>query len=192
VIEPFERDRAEESGGDERGSGIVVFPDTETVAFPPAALRRVVEPAGEFLDAPVGEFAFAAGVLIREAAVNRLVADEAVDPAVGDVDFARVFAGLEERGDVGAERRFPEDAGVAAVDMNAGDAGDAAQVEKGALMRRRGDGSDCDAGNADIPVRDVAGIAGRRAGGRECPRSCCDTPQPNDTFGAWRSAGAST
>ena len=48
------------------------------------------------------------------------VADEAVDPAVGDFDADVVGSGLHDASGVDAERCLPEDAAVASVDEDAG------------------------------------------------------------------------
>lgn len=57
------------------------------------------------------------------------IADEAVDPSVGNSDLKRVLASLDKFRDIRSERWFPEDADKCTIDPNFGDVPDHSQIK---------------------------------------------------------------
>jgi hypothetical protein len=112
--------RPEEAGGLQRVGGGPVFPGGEGDA--PGGRARFsglepIRPAGERLAIPFA----VVGVLF--------VADETVDPEVGDFDFEGVRAALQGIGDLPPERRMPENAEIPAVEADPSDHLDLAEVQ---------------------------------------------------------------
>ena len=110
---------ADETGGLQRIALVPVMPCREGDAARRARLA-FEEPLGPFLEAFAVPF---------DVGRKLFVADEAVDPAVGDFNADVIGSGLHDARGVDAEGGLPEDAAVASVDEDAGVVMEHAEVE---------------------------------------------------------------